>query len=149
MITIRPVVPTEVLPEIKALMAAHWRETESSIGDGPDPQAELYKAGEDAGVVVAFGAFDGETMVGYVTVFVTSQMHYGFLCANHDTLFVHKDYRGRTGIALVRAAEKESALRGAKFIAWHAKIGSAFEQLLRRMNYPSEEIIFRKELACQ
>lgn len=148
MIDIRPVIPTEVMPEIQALMVKHWRETEGAIAGGPNPQADMYKMCEDAEAITAFGAFDGDTMVGYVSVFVMTHIHYGFTCANHDTLFVQEQHRGRVGIALVRAAEKECALRGAKFIAWHAKIGSAFEHLLRRMDYPAEEIVFRKELSC-
>lgn len=151
MITYRDIVPSEVMPDIYALLHAHWLETEKDVSIGPAPSVEMYRACEDAGLTVAIGVFDDDVMVGYAVAFVHRHLHYDLIASAHDSLFIDKKYRnGRIGLTLIRLLEVASQEKGAQFIAWHAKKGSAFDKLLSRMNYHPEEIIYRKELlSCQ
>lgn len=147
---IRPILPTVEAPKVRAMLLEHWQETESHFEAEPEPNLAAYKACEDAGVVVAFGAFDDEdVLVGYAVAFVLPHMHHGFIYAQHDLLFLKKEYRsGRLGLNLMRRLEEASAAKGAKFILWHAKVGSDFAMLLDRMGYSKEEEVYRKDLSC-
>lgn len=150
MITYDTIVPSEVMPDIHALLHAHWLETEMDVAPGPAPCVEMYKACEDAGLTVAIGVFADGAMVGYAVAFVHRHLHYDLVCGAHDSLFIKKEHRnGRVGLELIRRLEAACADKGAQFIAWHAKSGSAFDKLLCRMRYQQEEVIYRKELSCQ
>lgn len=150
MITYRDIVPSQVMPDIYALLHAHWLETEKDVARGPAPSIDMYKACEDAGLTVAIGLFDDDVMVGYAVAFVHRHLHYDLVAAQHDSLFIRQDHRnGRNGINLIRHLEAACLAKDAQFIAWHAKKGSPFDKLLARMGYIPEEIIYRKELSCQ
>lgn len=149
MIDIRPILPTVEAPKVRSMLLEHWQETESDFKDEPQPNMEAYKVCEDAGLVVAFGAFDGDEMIGYAVAFVVPHMHHGFICAQHDLLFVKKEYRAsRTGLILKRRLEEACVAKGAVRIFWHAKPGSTFSKILQK-TCELEEYVFVKELSCQ
>lgn len=133
------------------LMREHWEETESHVQSGPAPVAEAYRMMERQNIVIAFGAFDGTELIGYVILFVVPHHHYGFLFAQHDVLFVRKDKRtSSAGWRLIRAAEDAARDRGALFVTWHAKHGSGLAAAFgKRDEYEMEDIIYRKDLACR
>jgi len=146
MITYRAIVPSAVIKDIYALLHAHWLELEQGLADGPSPNVELYRACEQAGLTVALGVFDGDTMVGYAVAFVSRHPHYDVTYAQHDSLFVQREYRlGRVAMNLKQKMEQACKERGAKFIAWHAKCDSPFDRLLSKM-HPKEESVYVKEL---
>lgn len=149
MIEIREFRPSEHQDSIRALMFDHWHETEDKFEDEPAPNFESYKALEEAGFVVAFAAFDGEVMVGYAVGYVLGHMHYPITHAQHDSLYLKKEYRGRTGLKLMSKLEEACGGKGANYIVWHAKVGSAFDRILRRLHGEPEENIYRKVLSCQ
>lgn len=146
MIQIQPFSVSKSLPEMEALTRLHWEETEWDVcGEGPKPSAEMYKAMEDAGMLVAYAAVEREVIVGYVTVMVHRHIHYDFLFGAHDTLFLRNDLRdGTTGLKLKHRAEKEAQARGALFVAWHCKPGSPFEKMLQAERLPPAETIYIK-----
>jgi GNAT superfamily N-acetyltransferase len=147
MITYRNILPSQVMPDIQALLHAHWLETEESLSDGPAPSIEMYQACEDAGLTVAIGVFVDEDMVGYATAFVHRHLHYDVIHAQHDSMFLLQQYRsGRVGFTLMRMMEIACKEKGARFIAWHAKVGSTFEKLLIARRIAKEESIYLKEL---
>lgn len=145
MIAIRPFVVSESLPSMAELTRAHWAETEWDVcGTGPKPSVEQYQAAEQANILVALAAYDDNEMVGYVTVFVAVHLHYGILYGAHDTLFVRSDLRGTLGVQLKAIAEDEAKARGALFVAWHAKPGTAFDKMLQAEHSKHAENIYIK-----
>lgn len=148
MVEIKPIRISEVFEQARALAVEHWRETEADVSStGPAPPLELYQVLEGGGKMLAFGAFDGDTMVGYVAGVMSQSLHYGFTYCAHDLLFVRKEHRtGSLGLRLMRRLEAAAASRGATFIAWHCKPGSTFQNILDRAGYKAEETIYRKEL---
>lgn len=147
-IEIRPVTVDQMLPIMGALMREHWQETEAWIkGEGPVPAVEIYHAMESTGVLIVLGAFDGDTIVGYVTAIVSPHPHYSFLVGQHDLLYLDPAYRrGRTGLRLMLEIETMVKARGARWMAWTAKPGSPFDALLSRRGYVPEETIYKRPL---
>jgi len=147
-IDIRPVTVDAMLPIMGALMREHWQETESWIeGEGPVPAVEIYHAMESTGVLIVLGAFDGDTIVGYVTATVSPHPHYSFLVAQHDLLYLDPAYRrGRTGLRLMLEIEIIAKARGARWMGWTAKPGSQFDALLSRRGYAVEETVYKRVL---
>lgn len=145
---LEPIVVTERIGTITDLMREHWLENESEVApDGPKPIVEAYAALEASGGISAFGAFDGENMVGYVVCIVARHHHYGFAFAQHDVLFVSHAYRSSgLGLRLIRRAEEDARERGARMMVWHAKPGSALERIMSRRGYAVEDVMLRKEL---
>jgi len=147
MVEIRKALPTEWFDAISSLIEEHWMETESHlVPTGPNPIIAAYKAMEDADCIVSYAAFDGDAMVGYAVAFVMPHLHYGVTYANHDVLFVKKEYRrGSLAFRLMRCVEEDAIKRGAGFMLWHAKPGTPFEAMLQRL--PVEESVYRKEFS--
>lgn len=147
MATIREINMLDYLHQASELARLHWQETEAHMSDsGPDLQVEAYRSFQDAGLILAFGVFDGETLVGYCIAILCPHLHYGFLYAHHDVLFLKREYRkGATALRLVSLVHRAAQERGARYVTWHAKLGSAFHRILEHSATP-EETIFMKEL---
>lgn len=148
MIDIRRVSVADTFDDARRLAELHWLETEQSFSaQRPELDIEAYRALESIGACIAFAAFNGGLMVGYVCGFVVRHMHYNMIVAQHDVLFLHPDYRKSIlGIRLIRCFERAAIEAGAERILWHAKIGSQFERILQRMGCKPEEMIYCKEI---
>lgn len=145
-ITVQPVDHREIMEQIKSLTVGHWQETEAGFSDSePNPCAEVYDAMAAVGGLVAFSAMDGGEVIGYASAFVCRHPHYDMVIAHHDTLYLHPEHRaGTAGIRLMKALETEAARRGAVRMLWHAKPGSAFDNILIAKGYHVEETIYCK-----
>lgn len=142
MIEIRAIKATDYMHTVKYLMTEHWQETEPWM-PAPQPHEQVYRDLEKAGLLVAFGAFDGDRMIGYATAILTVQIHYSRPYAHHDLLFVSKDYRkGSLGLRLFSAVNEACKERGADFITWTAKPDTVFESILQKF-CQVEEVKYR------
>ncbi len=151
-ITIQPCTSGQIIDHIDDLAVGHWQETESGFSDRkPEPSRELYDMLEQSGALIAFGAYDGDRMVGYVSAMLYRHPHYPMTVAQHDTLYLLPEYRqGSAALRMMRAVEVSAAERGAERMMWHAKLDSQFSHILMAKGYHTEETIFSKELTpCQ
>ena len=149
---IRPISVTEWLPVVEPLIRAHWNEVALNKGVMVlKPNVALYADLEAADRLVAFGAFDGDELVGYaVTILQPSHLHYADLfIASNDVLFVLPEHRGasRAGYRLIAETERACADRGARLMLWHAKPDTALQKLMPRLGYGVQDVIYSKELA--
>lgn len=144
---VREISVSEYIGKVADLTRAHWQETEPGVSsDGPCPVADVYAALEQVGNVVAFGAFDGDELIGYSVAILGPHLHYGFTYAHHDLLYVRPDHRrGSLGLRLMRMTEEAAKARGARFVVWHVKPGSTLESILSRAGYAVEEVVYKKE----
>lgn len=133
--------------QIEALGQLHKAETEAHLHDQPCVlNRTLYDALFAAGVLVCVGVFADGCIVGYAVATVAPHPHYDLTAAQHDSLFIHPDYRApRLALRLVESVEAECKARGALFIAWHAKPGTPFARLLEHRAH-LEEYVYTKEL---
>lgn len=107
-----------------------------------------YKALEQSGSLLLLAAWAGDCIIGYSASFVVTHLHYSeLLYCHNDVLFVAKEYRrGRLGLGLIRATEREAKKRGAQMVSWHAKQGTALEALMPRLGYGVQDIIYSREV---
>lgn len=146
---IRPFRVTEYIGQAGELLHEHWNElaTDKRLMQLA-PRLELYAAVEAAGDCVAVGAFDADRLFGYSVSFLAWHPHYaGLRVCQNDVLFVTKARRnGRAGIALIRESERIAADKGARLFVWHAKPRTALDELLPRMGYGVQDILWSKPL---
>lgn len=137
----------QLYDEIEQLGQLHKAETEATLTELPcQLNRALYDALHEAGGLVSVGAFDGDRLVGYATAFISPHPHYALTSAQHDALFIHPDHRApRLALRMLARVETECKARGAAFIAWHAKTGSAFARLIAA-RARLEESVYIKEL---
>lgn len=146
MLDIREFSVSESFSKVADLARAHWLETEAGIGDGPAPLLGVYAELEKVSSIVAYGAFDDDQMVGYSVAILGPHLHYGFIYAHHDLLYISPEHRkGTLALRLIRMTEERCQALGAKFIAWHVKPDSTLEAILSRTGYAVEEVIYKKE----
>lgn len=113
------------------------------------PRLEVYRAMEESNSCIAVGAFgvDGK-LFGYAVSFLAQHPHYsGLRVCQNDVLFVAKARRnGPAGIRLIRESERLAAAAGAGMFIWHAKPNTALEQLLPRLCYGVQDVLYSKAL---
>lgn len=146
MYTIRSVDPVECYPKARDLIAANWGET--GFDFDLDLDLDAYKAMCDAGVLFALAAFDGDDMVGYCTVAVTSHpFNRTIRMASNDALFVKPEYRaGLLPGRLMRRAEQEAKAQGASRFLWHCRAGTPLAQTLEAHGYKPVDVVVMKEI---
>lgn len=130
MISINPVSYVEWLAE-KELIAEYAAECSLPIIGEINPQADIYAALENSGVMRSFAAFDNARMGGFATVLTPILPHYGLRVATIESLFVEKNSRsGGPGRELMHTAEGYSKQAGCVGILYSAPVGSQLERLL-------------------
>lgn len=146
-VDIRPLSVAELSLAAGDLIHAHWEEV-ARMKDIMvlDPDWPRYEILERQGVLLSLGVYVDEKLVGYSLGLVIENLHYRNLTYyQNDVLYlspVHR--RSRLGLALIDATETAAATRGARYIAWHAKPGTALERLLPTRGYEVQDIVFTK-----
>jgi len=109
---------------------------------------DTYRKLEDLGMLKIFTARDGNTLVGYLWVIVSPNIHSkGNYTACDDGLFVANSYRGRS-VAVKLIKFVETCLREDGFKTFHL-VGTAekpIDSLVERMGYNKIETKFQKVL---
>lgn len=148
-IEIRETTIADKIDEANALLVAHWQE----LAKNKDvmvlkPDVERYALLEAAGSLVSLVAYDGDRIVGYSVNFLTTNLHYSDLTYVHnDVLFVMPEHRKSSlGMRLIRATEDVARQRGARMVIWHAKEQTALAEILPRLGYGVQDILFSKVL---
>lgn len=133
-----------------ALLKAHYDEVAKNKDVMVlDPDWDRYIALDDAGVLVVLGVFsEDEQLLGYSVGLVTSHLHYrGLTYYQNDVLFLAASARrSHIGIDLIEATERVAGARGARFVCWHAKQGTALDRLLDRRGYGVQDIIYSRRI---
>ena len=93
-------------------------------------------------------AWDGESIAGFISVFVLPATHFDGLVASNDVLFVLPPYRNSLLAGrLMALAEREAKRRGAVLFQWAASEGSPLDKALsKRSSYRLFQKVFTKEL---
>ena len=143
-VDIRTVSIAELQQHGIGLFLMAWRET------GGETQLDIdwdqYLGVESMGLLTAWAAWRGGTMVGYSVMVVLPSMHSRIMVAESLALFVHPEHRrGGLGMRLIRLTEASANESGAE-LRWRSKSGQALDRLLPRMGYvPMDEICYVKE----
>lgn len=147
--TLREITIAELRATAPELIRAHWEEVALAKDLMVlDPDWLTYQAIEQAGKLLTVGAFVDDDLAGYSVGLVTAHLHYqGLTYYQNDALFMAESHRrGEVGSKLIRYTEHLAGLRGAKMVCWHAKQGSALDQLMSRRGYAVQDIIYSRRL---
>tara|TARA_B000000557_G_C20752937_1_gene433821 strand:- start:539 stop:1048 length:510 start_codon:yes stop_codon:yes gene_type:complete len=112
------------------------------------PNYPMYYATEKVGALFIHVAMQNDVFVGYSINFVSNHFHYADLkyCQN-DVLFIKKEFRGgRVGLKLMKVTEQHAKSLGCKLMLWHCKENTPLNQILPRLNYGVQDIIYSKEI---
>ena len=147
---IRESTVSEMLALAGDLFAEHWDEIAlNKQVMALKPDAARYEAMEASGALFILAAFNQDgVLVGYSVNFVMRHLHYADLCvASNDLLFVSKEHRhGRLGLQLIRATEAHAKEKGARLMLWHAKQNTPLADIMPRLGYGVQDIIFSREV---
>lgn len=129
---VHPISYVEILDPANSALLAEYS-TECSIPEigTPNPQRDTYARMESSGLMHSFGAFDGDTLVGFATVLVCVLPHYGKKIATVESLFLAKSHRhGSAGRELMAEIESWVKSEQCAGMLYNARAGSSLERLL-------------------
>ena len=112
------------------------------------PNWPQYYAVEEAGALFVHVAIQADEIIGYSVNFVQHHFHYADMkyCQN-DVLFVKNELRGgRVGLRLMKATENHAKSLGCKLMLWHCKPNTPLNEILPRLNYGTQDIVYSKEI---
>ncbi len=112
------------------------------------PNWPQYYAVEEAGALFVHVAIQADEIIGYSVNFVQHHFHYADMkyCQN-DVLFVKNELRGgRVGLRLMKATENHAKSLGCKLMLWHCKPDTPLNEILPRLNYGVQDVIYSKEI---
>jgi predicted GNAT superfamily acetyltransferase len=113
-----------------------------------DPDVRTYCLLEDANAMLSLGAFDDDEIVGYsVNILAPSPHCRNVIICSNNVLYLREDKRqGLTGLKLMRETERLAKERGAHMMLWHAKPETNLNQILPRIGYRTQDIVYTRVL---
>lgn len=142
---IRPATIAELLKhDGAALFEAAWNEVDGT-GRLQIDWAQ-YQALEDRGMLVVWGVWAEQQLVGYSATAIMPGLHTAELGGELLSMFVRPGYRrGGIGSRLIRLTQESADAAGAK-LRWRAKRGKALDLVLRRSGYEDAgEVVYVKK----
>lgn len=114
----------------------------------PRPAADRTMYDQMAGLETFWmcGAFDGDDLVGFVTVMTIRTPHYGKTIAAMESIFVHHDYRHKgCGTQLLAESERHAKSTGSIGLMVSAPTGSPLADVLNaKKSYRLSNLVFMK-----
>ena len=111
------------------------------------PDLEAYRNMEKAGALVIITARNDGILVGYFLMIVRAHPHYcDVVVALEDMKFVHPNYRGITGLRMIKYAEEVARELGCKVIVQRSKAKSEHGAMYRRLGYDLLDEVYMKRL---
>ena len=139
----------DTLPELKPFFPIHYKELALNQDVIPlDPQWDVYSDRNANGqLMLVVGREDGY-VIGYFIGFVLPSLHYKTsLTLTMDIFYIDKDKRkGRCGIRLFQAVEKEARRRGVQRMLVGSKMHKDASALFKYLKYEPIETYFSKML---
>lgn len=128
----------EVLPELDALHAAHWAETERHRISVPmNPDTDYMADREHAGGLIQFTARDDAgRLVGNMRVYISRDMHAQQLVCTEDTLYLLPEHRGGfLAVRLWQFVEKAVVSLGVREVRFSSKLANKAHRLATYLKY--------------
>lgn len=127
--------PVRVLQEQAEYLFKDHKEEVCLFGDvALKPAWERYKNLEKLGQLAFISARKNNKIVGYTVNIVTRHLHYDFIMAVNDAIYLQKPYRGY-GIRLLKATERLLKNVGAEFFSISVKPHVDYRPVLEKLGY--------------
>lgn len=124
-----------VLPQLKNLHSAHWKETEKYRNSEFTPRYDLLDHYFKVGVLRIWGAFEYGVMVGHLSMYITTSLHTGEQIATEDALYVLEHYRTGVGARLSRTMLADLRAGGVAEVWATCKPATRVGLLLKRLGF--------------
>ena len=113
----------------------------------PDEKLSAYAQLELYDLYWAYGAFDGEDVIGFIATVTPIIPHYGVGITVAESLFVLPEYRPMgVGWKLITAAEKHAKEKGSAGISLSSPAGGRLSEVLSKTDYRLTNEIYFKAL---
>lgn len=145
MLVIKEIRAAEYIGPFMDMLRENWAETGFDFELAPD--VEMIDQLQAMKVLFVLGAFANDTLVGFSSAMVSGHTYNrSVVMCNSDALFVRKAWRpSSVGARLMLATEKLASERGATFMLWHARTGTAFAASLQKHGYePADTIVMKR-----
>lgn len=142
---VRRVTPDEVAssPEFERLISAYWEECANRALGTAMPDLDQYRALSASGALRGAAAFDGDRMVGFVSVLAISYPHFSKVCASVESIYLDPSCRHTGGgLMLLKAAREMANEAGAAGLYISAPIGSRLESIARAKHWRNTNSVF-------
>lgn len=150
MMEIREIRGTDHIHEMWDLLLLHGDELNKHkhLMSQVHPDVSRYANMEDLGMIITLALYHEEKIVGYSVCAIIDNMHFANLKVGiNELLFLHPEYRkGSWGVRLIKAMERAAADRGAKMILFSGRNDTTFSELMPKIGYEIEDVVFSKEL---
>ena len=132
-------------PDYDALIDAYAQESSIDGMPKPNPNAELYKAMIEHGLMFAFTARIDNRLSGFIGLLVTQNPHYGCLIGTIESFFVMPEHRSTgAGLKLLAAARAFARERGAQGLLISAPTNSTLSLVLKGLDFVhTNQVYFR------
>ena len=130
---IRPVSYAEILnaPNVAALFREYEAECALPELAPISPDAASYAAMERSGGLQAFGVYEGDELIGFLTVLIWTVPHYSKKIGSNADIFLGSEHRIRgIGAKMIALAEGYAKGMGCIVFQWTVPAGSRFARLL-------------------
>lgn len=133
----------DVYEEAIPLVQKHYDEIAHYKDIPLDPDIEVYKKMEDAGIVRVFTARKAEKLIGYAVFIVKYNPHYkASLQAIQDVIFIDPQSRG-VGKKFIQWADEQLFTNdNVQVVYHHVKTAHNFGTMLERMGYTLIDLIY-------
>lgn len=140
----------EAAPAFGVMLDEYGDESSVTASWRPVPQGDTYRALEAAGVLHVLGAFDGDVLVGFLSILVTVLPHFGRRAAVTESFFVAPVARKTgAGLALLHKAETLAASLGAEGLLVSTPIDGALDHVMAcSSSYRPSNRVYFKELGA-
>lgn len=146
-IKVRTVSDLESDPQFSILVDEYAKESVIPELGTANPQMEMYRKLENAGVLTVLTAHDLESTIGFIAFVVLPMPHQGTLAATVQSFFVRSQSRKQgAGLRLLREAEQVSFRIGAVGFFASAPLGGRLASVLPRSGYRPTNLSFFKGL---
>lgn len=128
----------DVLPELNALHAAQWAETERHrVGVAMNPDTDYMADREAAGGLIQFTARDTTgKLVGNMRVYISRDKHAQQLVCTEDTFFILPEHRGGfLAVRLWQFVEKSVVSIGVREVRFSSKLVNKADRLAVYLKY--------------
>ena len=139
----------EMLAEAQILFDEHYKEiARNKQVMVLKPDEPTYRKAEEMGTIFILSARQNDVLIGYSVNFVSNHLHYADLkFAQNDLLFISKEHRGgRVGLRLIKDTENHAKSLGCKLMLWHCKPNTPLNEILPRLKYGVQDVIYSKEI---
>ena len=149
---IRPVSFREILdaPNATELFQEYAAECALPELEPINPQPEIYAAMETSGGLQAFGVYEDDTLVGFLTVLIWTVPHYGKKIGSNADIFLASEHRmNGMGPKMIALAEGYAKEKGCCAFQWTAPVNSRFAKLLALNvdRYRRTNVVYLRNLA--